>query len=255
MGAMQRHGAAASRSGLSRQHADYIHVRHMVVAGESVSMVDFERARQVMVDSQIRPAGVTDGRILAQFLSVAREVFVPPSRHDLAYSDDIHWFGRPGASRFMPAPATFARLLQLAGIGEDDAVLDVGAATGYSTAIIAGLAASVVGLEADPQLAAAAAANLRTLGLDNAGAVAGGIAGLADGQFDVILAQGMLDTMPAALVAALNEGGRLVALLRHGPVGIASVFTKAGGKVAARAEFNAQLPPLYGVQREVEFVF
>lgn len=218
-------------------------------------MVDFERARQAMVDSQIRPAGVTDGRILGRLLSVAREDFVPPLRRDLAYIDDIHWFGRPGASRFMPAPATFARLLQLAGIGEDDAVLDVGAATGYSTAIIAGLAASVTGLEEDPQLAAAAAANLATLGLDNAGAVTGDIARLGDARFDVILAQGMLDTAPAAFIAALKEGGRLVALVRNGPVGIASVFTRSGGKVAVRTEFNAQLPPLYGTQREVEFVF
>src|SRR5690606_17085384 len=205
----------------------------MKEAGESVPMVDFERARQMMVDSQIRPASVTDGRVIARFRSVPRELFVPASRRQLAYVDDLHWFGKPGASRFMPAPATFARLLHLARIGAGDAVLDVGAATGYSTAIIAGLAASVVGLEEDPGLAAAAAVNLATLGLDNAEAVTGEIAQFGDAQFDVILAQGMLDNIPPAFLATLKEGGRLVALVRNGSVGLATVFIKSGGKVAA----------------------
>ena len=109
-------------------------------------MTQFERARATMVDNQLRTSGVTDWRVLAEMATVPRERFVPAERQSVAYIDDIHWLGTRAPRRFMMAPATLAKLLQLAEITKDDAVLDVGAATGYSTAVIAGLAASVVGL-------------------------------------------------------------------------------------------------------------
>ncbi|MFP9137312.1 protein-L-isoaspartate O-methyltransferase family protein [Devosia sp. XGJD_8] len=218
-------------------------------------MVDFDRARQVMIDNQLRAGGVTEARLLSRIRLVPREVFVPQSRRDLAYVDDIQWFGKPGANRFMPAPATLGRLLQLAEIAADDTVLDIGAGTGYATAIMAGMARSVTGLEQDAALAAAAAANLASLGLANASVVTGDITQFGVGRFDVMLAQGMLDSVPDNFIAALKDGGRLVALLRTGTVGIAHVFVKAGGKLTARAEFNAFLPPLQASTRHEEFVF
>lgn len=217
--------------------------------------VDFQRARQVMVDGQVRAGGVTEPRLLSAMLTVPRELFVPQSRQALAYVDDLHWFGRPGASRFMPAPATIAKLLHLAEVQPTDSALDIGAATGYASALLAGLAASVTALEQDAALAGVARANLAALGMANASVLDGGIAAVGRALFDVIIVQGMLDSMPDGHIAALNEGGRLVALIRKGPVGVAHVFVKAGGKVTARAEFSAFLPPLDGAQREVEFVF
>jgi protein-L-isoaspartate(D-aspartate) O-methyltransferase len=199
-------------------------------------MVDFHRARQVMVDGQIRAGGVFEPRLLGRLGSVPREDFVPPARRDLAYFDDLHWFGAPGASRFMP-------------------VLDVGATTGYATAVIAGLAASVTGLDSDSALADTGNAILASLGLANASLVSGGIEQFGKARFDVILVQGMLDTVPPAFLDALKGGGRLVALLRTGPVGVAHVFVKSGGKVTARPEFNASLPPLPGMRRDEEFIF
>ena len=76
-------------------------------------MVDFEGARQVMVDNQLRTSNVTDRRLLAAMGSVARENFVPASRQGLAYIDEAHDLGH---GRAMPAPAPFAKLVQLAGI-------------------------------------------------------------------------------------------------------------------------------------------
>lgn len=218
-------------------------------------MVDFDRARQVMIDNQLRAGGVTEARLLSSIRLVPREIFVPEARRALAYVDDIQWFGRPDAGRFMPAPATLARLLQLAEIRAEDAVLDIGAGTGYATAIMAGMARSVTGLEPDAGLAAAAAANLAALGLANASVVSGDIAQFGAERFDAMLAQGMLDSVPESFVAALKDGGRLVALVRTGAVGIAHVFVKAGGKFTARAEFNAYLPPLYAAAGHEEFVF
>lgn len=214
-------------------------------------MVDFQRARAHMVESQLRAGGVTNAPILARMRALPREDFVDPSRREVAYVDDIQWLGN---GRFMAAPATLAKLVKLAEITQSDSVLDIGAATGYSTAVIAGLAAKVTGLEPDAALAAAAAANLAVLGVTNARIIAGDIDQLGAAAFDVIIVQGTLDSVPDAFMARLNEGGRLVALIRNGAVSVAHVFVKSGHGIAARAEFNAFLPPLAQRQNE-EFVF
>lgn len=208
-----------------------------------------------MVENQLRSGGVTSAPILARMRAIPRENFVAPDRRDLAYIDDIQWFGGKASGRFMAAPATLGKLLRVAEITSADTVLDIGAATGYSTAVIAGLAARVTGLEPDADLAAAASANLAALGLTNASVIAGDIARLGKARFDVIIVQGALDSVPDAFTAALADGGRLVALIRTGGVSVAHVFVKSGGQVTARAEFDAVLPPLMASQRDEEFVF
>lgn len=218
-------------------------------------MVDFDRARQVMIDNQLRAGGVTEARLLSRLRVVPREIFVPRSRRDLAYVDDIHWFGKPGASRFMPAPATLGKLLQLAEIAAEDTVLDIGASTGYASAVIAGMARSVIALEQDATLAAAAADNFLALNLANASAATGDIAQFGAQRFDVILVQGSLASVPDKYAAALNYGGRLVALVSVGAVNVAHVFVNESGKLTARAEFNAPLPPLQAEAEFEEFVF
>ena len=218
-------------------------------------MVDYERARRFMVDNQLRTSHITDRRILAEMGRLPRELFLAESRRPLAYIDDVQPLGAAGSARFMPAPATFAKLLQLADIAASDRVLDLGAGAGYSTAVIAGLCDSVLGIEEDPQLAAAAVENLSALGLANAAMRAGTAADVAGQCYDVIMVEGAVDSVPEALFALLEEEGRLVALVREKGVAVAHVFVKSGGSVAARAEFNATLPPLYAGPRPVEFVF
>lgn len=217
-------------------------------------MVDFERARAHMVESQLRAGGVTDASILARMRAIPREDFVDPSRRDLAYVDDIQWLGDRANGRFMAAPATLAKLIKLAEITAGDTVLDIGAGTGYSTAVMAGLAASVVGLETDAALASKATANLAGLGIANARIVAGDIGQLPPASFDVIIVQGALDNVPEDFLARLKENGRLVALIRNGAISVANMFVKSGRGVTARAEFNAFLPPLTQ-RRNEEFVF
>src|SRR5690606_12290350 len=173
----------------------------------------------------------------------------------IAYVDDIHWFGARGASRFMAAPATLGKLLQLADIAETDVALDIGATTGYSTAVIAGLAASVVGVEADPALVAQANTNLAACGLTNASVVSGAVTQFGKARFDVILVQGSLASVPQDYLAALKDGGRLVAMVASGGVAVAHVFVNGGGKVTSRAEFNAFLPPLDHAKVDDVFVF
>jgi protein-L-isoaspartate(D-aspartate) O-methyltransferase len=204
-----------------------------------------------MIDSQLRSSGVINKRVLARMGAVPRELFVPANRQATAYIDSVQWLGKPGSGRFIAPPAVFAKLLQLADIKAEDHVLDIGAATGYSTAVIAGLAGTVSGFESDSELAATAKADLASLGLTNASIVAE----IGKNLYDVVLVEGSLETVPEPYFAALKDGGRLVALVWTGGVSVAKVFVKTGKTISSRSEFNASLPPLLGARQQQEFVF
>lgn len=220
-------------------------------------MTDFARARKMMVENQLRTSNITDRRLLAVMAQVPRELFVPEARRDLAYIDEAHALPSEGARRYLAAPAAFGRMVQLAGVNTGDKVLDLGCGSGYSTAVLASLAISVVAVESDGGLAAAARANLAALSIRNAtildGPVELGAAKL--GAFDVIMLEGAVDSVPPALFDQLNEDGRLVALLRQGATAVANLYVKSGGDVAARGEFNASLPALFAEKRSADFVF
>lgn len=206
-------------------------------------MTDFARARRTMVDNQLRTSGITDWRILDAMNRVPRERFVPEGQVPFAYSENTIALS---SDRALAAPAGFARLVQLAEIGGGDRVLDVGCGTGYTTAVLARLAQTVVGLEEDEDLARAAQANLAALDIANASAVSGALAeGAGRGErFDAIILEGAVDAVPAALFDQLADGGRLVAVIGSGNAGVAHLHVKTGKTVAALPSFNASLPVL-----------
>jgi protein-L-isoaspartate(D-aspartate) O-methyltransferase len=197
------------------------------------------------VDNQLRTSSITDRRLLGAMGELPRELFVPESRRSLAYIDETHVL--PGGSgRALPAPAPFARLVQLAQIGPQDTVLDVGTGSGYSAAVLAQLARKVVALESDASLAAAARENLKSLGIANVEVIEGALDAGAPkhGPFDAIVVEGAVTAVSQRLFGQLKEGGRLVALIRKGSTAVANVYVRSGDEFAARAEFDANLPPL-----------
>lgn len=214
-------------------------------------MADFAAARLKMVDNQLRTSAVNDHRVLAAMGEVPRERFVPAERQALAYADVAHALG---ADRYLGPPAPFAKLVQLAEIKHTDRVLDVGAGTGYDTAVLARLGAEVTGLEADAALAQQASANLA--GVGNAHIVVGPLdgSGLSE-NYDVIVVSGAIDAEPMQFFSRLNDGGRLVALVRSAGPAVAMVYVRAGDEVTARSEFNTSLPPLARVKRADTFTF
>ena len=131
-------------------------------------MQDYAAARRHMVDSQIRPNKVTDERIMKAMGKVPREIFVPPSLKGVAYVDEDIQIA-PG--RFLMEPQVLARLIQAAEIEPTDAVLEIGSATGYASAILSHLAESVVAVESDPQLAEIANKALAALEITNVAVV------------------------------------------------------------------------------------
>ena len=140
------------------------------------TMIDFALARRMMVDGQVRTSDVTDLRIIAAMLELPRERFVSAADTDLAYLDtDVPAIQGAGGEqvRHLLKPMVLAKLIQAAAVKPDDRVLDVGCATGYSAALLARLARSVVALEQDPVLVRLARDNLQAVGAGNATVVTG----------------------------------------------------------------------------------
>lgn len=216
-------------------------------------MIDYATARARMVDNQLRSSNVTDHRILAAMGDVPREAFVPHGRATLAYADVVHPLG---GGRYLAAPAPFAKLLQLAEIEHTDSILDVGAGTGYGTAVLARLGAEVTALESDAELAGKARKDLAAAGVANATIVEGSLDGAGlESEFDVIIVEGAVRSEPSELFPLLAEGGRLVALIGTGGAAVAHVFVRSGDEVAGRSEFNATLPPLVAAAPAETFEF
>jgi protein-L-isoaspartate(D-aspartate) O-methyltransferase len=217
-------------------------------------MADFSGLRTKMVDGQVRTTDVTSLPLLDALLSVPREEFVPAARKSLAYIDEDLEIA-PG--RYLMEPSPFARIVQLAGIQPGDFVLDVGAGTGYSAAVLSKLAGSVVALEQDPMLAAKAQSVLSSLGYDTVAVVEGPLsAGYpAQAPYDVILLEGAVESIPQALFDQLKDGGRLLAVEGHGNSADVRVYVKQGSSVSARRAFNAAVKPLPGFNSVPTFEF
>ena len=211
-----------------------------------------ESARFNMIETQLRPADVTDQRILAAMSAVPREKFVPGAARALAYAD-VPVQLAPGRS--MLDPRSFAKLIQLAGIGPDDRILDVGCGTGYSSAVLARLGAEVVALEQDADLVRAASGLLANV-VGKVELVQGGLVEGVKMQapFDVIFVNGAVEEVPQSLLSQLAEGGRLVAVLKDGQ-SRAWLFLKENGQVGRRPDFDADIPVLAGFKKAMGFVF
>lgn len=220
-------------------------------------MVDAATQRMNMVESQVLTSDVTDRRILRAMRELPRERFVPAPMTALAYMDEAVPVTPAGAERrWLLAPRVLAKLLQLADIGDDNHVLDVGGATGYSTAVLAGMGKSVVALESNIKLAEQARANLAALAIDNASVAVGELtAGWLDkAPYDAIVLQGAAATVPEALFDQLKDGGRLVAILLEAGLGKATVWRRLGRSVDTWGAFDAAAPVLPGFERVRVFV-
>jgi len=223
-------------------------------------MNDYTAARHNMVESQIRPNQVTDARLLRALMDIPREMFVPASlrarahmERDIPLAPPRH--GIPERRLLQPMP--LARLIQLAEIESGHLVLDVGCATGYSTAILSRLAESVVGLECDQGLAEQASQTLMALEADNAAIVTGPLPDgyASEGPFDVILLNGSVADVPGGLLSQLKDGGSLVAIVAAHGFGRATLYRNSAGRVSHRPAFDAGGPPLPGFERKEQFVF
>jgi protein-L-isoaspartate(D-aspartate) O-methyltransferase len=216
-------------------------------------MSEFASRRVMMVDTQVRPSDVTKFPIIDAMLSVPRELYVPSDRREAAYVGENLQIA---ANRVVLEARTLAKLLDALDIQPDEMVLDLGCGLGYSAAVIARLADTVVAVEEDAGLAADAERLLAEEGVDNALVVSGPlVAGAArHAPYDVMTVQGGVEILPEALTAQLKDGGRIGAIFMDGALGTAMIGFKSEGGISWRPVFNATAPVLDGFRKAQGFV-
>lgn len=208
---------------------------------------DFAAARRAMVESQLRPLGVTDPLVLEAMGSVERERFLPDDTRPLAYVDRAVAMGN---GRFLAAPSVLGQLLTQMMPESGQRALVVGAGTGYSAAVLARMGLDVTALESDAELAARA----RDLGVN---AVTGPLeAGHKKGSpYDQILIDGAVEYIPEPIIEQLAEGGRLGTALADRGITRLVVGRKSGIAFGYLSIADAGVPLLPGFVCPKAFTF
>jgi len=218
--------------------------------------MDFSNLRRNMVESQIRACRVNDNRIIESFLKIPRELFVPPLKCDVCYTDREIKIAR---NRYLMEPMVFARLIQASELEKRESVLDVACGTGYSTAVLSLLSNDVIGLERRGDLVRKAERNLINLNIDNAVVVKGSLRKGYQPQapYDVIFVEGGVDFIPKDLLTQLNTGGRLLTVSNSNfkNFGQAVLYLKTKTSVSKRLLFEANTSLLPSFEKKNTFKF
>lgn len=216
-----------------------------------LSEIGAAEMRAAMIDSQLRTNDVIDPAVVGVMGTTPREAHVPTALSGVAYMDraiDL------GGGRVLNPPLVTGRLLVAADIRPGARVLLIGAATGYTAALLAGLGADVHAVEeqADLLATARAATTGATVHWVEGPLVAGAPKAAP---FDRIVIEGAIETLPDALAAQLVEGGRIVAARREGNVTRLVQGVKAGGTIALRAFADMDVAALPGFAMPKGFQF
>ena len=222
----------------------YSHITAMTVHSP---IPNFAAAREAMVESQLRPQGVTDPAVVSAMGQVQREKFLPSHTRPLAYVDRAVAMGE---GRFLPAPAVLGKLLTQMFPEQGQRALVVGAGTGYSAAVLAAMGLDVTAVESDPVLGAAAREHgIRVVenSLESGH--------VDEGPYDQILIDGAVEYIPDQIIEQLADGGRLGTSLIDRGVTRLVVGRKAGGAFGYLSIGDAGVPALPGFSRPKSFTF
>lgn len=208
---------------------------------------DFASARRAMLESQLRPEGVTGAAVLEAMGAVPRERFVPEQSRPMAYADRSLALGD---GRFLMAPAVLGKLLNEMAPATGERALVIGAGTGYSAAVLAAMGCDVLALESSAELAAGA----RELGVK---VVEGALAAGHDGgaPYDLILIDGAVEFLPDPIIDLLGDGGRLGAALVDRGLTRLIVGHKVAGAFGYLSIADAGVASLPGFSRPRPFKF
>jgi protein-L-isoaspartate(D-aspartate) O-methyltransferase len=236
------------RRGLFQRPLEFqVYYSHTTAMTVQTPIPDYAAAREAMVESQLRPQGVTDSAVLVAMLTVEREKFLPARTRPLAYVDRGVAMGE---GRFMPAPAVLGQLLTQMLPQPGQRALVIGAGSGYSAAVLLAIGLEVTGLECSAELAAAA----RELGIEVVeGPLEAGWSMAAP--YDQILIDGAVEFIPDAIIAQLADGGRLGTALVDRGITRLIVGREAGGAFGYLSLGDAGVPVLPGFTRPRAFTF
>jgi protein-L-isoaspartate(D-aspartate) O-methyltransferase len=205
----------------------------------------FAERRREMVDRQLRSRGIRDPRVLAAIEKVPRHLFVPPELREEAYNDQPLPIG---AEQTISQPYMVASMTELLELAAGDRALEIGAGSGYQTAILAELTAEVHTVEKHPGLAAAAAERLARLGYANAHVHTGdGTLGWPEAApYTAILVTAAAPFLPPPLVQQLADGGRLVLPLGAADTQAVVRVRRRGRDIATESLYACRFVPLLG---------
>jgi len=206
-------------------------------------LMDYGKARTAMVESQVRPADVTDPMLVSALRAVPRELFAPAKTRAVAYADaelDI------GGGRYLLRPRHLAKLLQALEPRSGERAIELAGGAGYGAAVLASCGLSVLVLESSAAHVAGARQALEAAGCGEVGVASTDLSAgwPAGAPYDVMLLNGAAEIIPEAWLAQLAEGGRLGAIVRNGPAGQARIYRKERGVVSFRVVFDASPPTL-----------
>jgi len=216
--------------------------------------IDYNQAREMMVEQQVRPWDVLDARVLGVLATLPREKFVPEIHRALAYADVEIPLGH---GQKMMKPVVEGRTLQALLLQDGDEVLEIGTGGGYLAACMGALAREVVSLEIQPELAARARQQLdaSVLGgnvrIENVDA----LHYVTDRRFDAICVTAAVTEIPSLFLQWLRPGGRLFAVRGRSPVMEAVLVHNEVNGPRIESLFETDVPYLAGAAPAPQFVF
>jgi protein-L-isoaspartate(D-aspartate) O-methyltransferase len=227
-----------------------------------MTLQNFEKARENMILSQLQSSGVVSERVTSAYQAIPREMFVPNALRGVSYLDDDIPVGQ---GRVLMEPLLHALMVQDADIQTDSKILDIGVATGYSSAVLAQLSGYITALERDERLLQEASSHWAELSLgDKITALVGDHAGgyAKSAPYNFIFINGATAEIPQALLDLLADGGRLYAVLMPaadimGQVVVVTKEVQSEGKVifATRVLGEGMTSYLPGLEPKQTFKF
>ena len=200
-------------------------------------MFDYKKARKNMVDNLIRPANVTDPKLLSALGDVQRDKFLPSNLASLSYSETELLIQN---DRISMSPWLLAKMLQFLDLKSSDNVLSLATGYGYSCALMSSLANFVVAVETQ-DLAQEAQVRLIEGGYDNILVREGKIYEGAEeeGPYDANLIEGAVEFINEEIINQLKLEGRIIAVFKEKVLGQCRLGIKTESGVQWKNLFEA----------------
>jgi protein-L-isoaspartate(D-aspartate) O-methyltransferase len=216
-------------------------------------MMDYTKARETMVEQQVRPWDVLDVRVLDVLVRLPREAFVPETHRALAYADIELPLGH---GERMMKPVVEGRALQALELDAGDEVLEIGTGSGFLSACLGMLARDVVSLERHPDFVDLARARLQAQGIANVAVeVADAMTWNTERRFDAICVTGAVAAVPSRFLQWLRPGGRMFVVRGNPPVLDAALLRQDVNGIRTESLFETDLTYLVGAAPVPAFVF
>ena len=217
--------------------------------------MNFDQARLNMVENQVRPWEVLDGRVLDIISRIHREDFVASAHRQLAFADLCLPLGH---GEVMMKPVVEGRVLQALALLPTDRVLEIGTGSGFLTACLAGLSAHVTSVDIHADFTAAAAPRLRAAAVTNVDLITGEAvqAWQPSGLFDALVVTGAVSAIPPRWLTWLKPDARALIVCGQSPAQQATLLTHEGnGRYREEILFETDLPYLTHAEPPQRFVF